>query len=132
MRVQDIMTRAPITAHPHHTISHALQLMIDGGFHHLPVVSRQGHLIGVVTLRDCRVGLNLPQLPVSDVDWQPPVSSIQLRQVMSRSPIVTTPETSIFDATSLMYSNGISCLPVMLDETLIGIITTSDLLLASM
>ncbi|MBZ0283128.1 MAG: CBS domain-containing protein [Anaerolineae bacterium] len=45
---------------------------------------------------------------------------------MTTAPIVTTPDTSAKAAAQLMLQNYVSCLPVMVEETLVGIVTISD------
>jgi len=49
--VDEVMTRDPTTIGPERSIMHALHLMHDGGFRHLPVVER-GRPVGMVSIRD--------------------------------------------------------------------------------
>jgi CBS domain-containing protein len=49
--VGEVMTDDPATVGPERPIIHALHLMHDGGFRHLPVVSK-GRPIGMVSIRD--------------------------------------------------------------------------------
>ena len=50
-RLAEVMTREPKTIAPDKPFLHALQLMHDGGFRHLPVV-QEGRLLGIVSVRD--------------------------------------------------------------------------------
>lgn len=50
-QIEDVMTADPICAEPALEISKATQIMLDGGFRHLPIV-QGGKLIGIVSLRD--------------------------------------------------------------------------------
>lgn len=50
-RVGTAMTRKPRTVAPDRPLGHALHIMYDGGFRHVPVVER-GHPVGMVTARD--------------------------------------------------------------------------------
>jgi CBS domain-containing protein len=50
-RLADVMTRNPTTIDPASGFTHALQMMHDGGYRHLPVVE-QGRVIGIVSVRD--------------------------------------------------------------------------------
>jgi CBS domain-containing protein len=45
------MTPEPVTAPPETTTDEAAELMLSGGFRHLPLVDESG-LIGIVSLRD--------------------------------------------------------------------------------
>jgi CBS domain-containing protein len=47
----DVMTPAPKTIEPHKSFGHALLIMWENGFRHLPVVEH-GKLLGVVCARD--------------------------------------------------------------------------------
>ncbi len=45
------MTEAPVTIGPEATVGAALDLMLAGGFRHLPVTD-EGSLVGIVSMRD--------------------------------------------------------------------------------
>jgi CBS domain-containing protein len=49
--VSEVMTADPVTIDARRPFRHALQMMIDGGFRHVPVVER-GSVVGVVSARD--------------------------------------------------------------------------------
>jgi CBS domain-containing protein len=49
-RLDEVMTRDPITVSPKESFGYALLLMHDNGFRHVPVVDN-GHPIGVVSTR---------------------------------------------------------------------------------
>jgi CBS domain-containing protein len=51
VRMVDVMTPDPLTVDPDTTFGHALVLMHEHGFRHLPVVEH-GRLIGIVSARD--------------------------------------------------------------------------------
>ena len=50
-RVADMMTPKPKTIGPDKAVGHALLMMYDGGFHHVPVVER-GKPLGMISARD--------------------------------------------------------------------------------
>ena len=50
-KLADVMTPAPLTIHPDRPFRHALHMMFEGGFRHVPVVV-DGRLLGVVSARD--------------------------------------------------------------------------------
>jgi acetoin utilization protein AcuB len=132
MNVIDIMTAKPVTIHQDKSLRHALELMDQQGCRHLPVLDSLGHLVGVLSDRDCRKALNQPELLPEH--WQSDALSNQIavRRLMTPAPIIIEPTNSAGDAARLMLINHISCLPVMRSETLVGIITKSDLLIAFM
>jgi CBS domain-containing protein len=49
--VADVMTADPVTIDVRRPFKHAMQMMIDGGFRHVPVVEG-GSVVGVVSARD--------------------------------------------------------------------------------
>ena len=130
MNVADIMTRNPATIQSTGTLREALETMERVGCHHLPVLSAEKHVIGVITARDCRLALKLPD--VVREYWQEDQLAPQLSvsSVMSTAPTITTPDFLATDAARLMLREYLSCLPVMRDETLVGILTVSDILIA--
>ncbi len=132
MNVQDIMTPNPITVHQGDTVREALGLMERNHCHHLPVIGWDGHLLGIVTEHDIRVALNSPYLPHDQAIDRELASQIQVRAIMTPAPIIVEPSACADEAARLMLLRHISCLPVMLSETLIGIVTDSDILKAFM
>ncbi len=51
MHLADVMTRAPRTIGPDKPFGHALHMMYESGFRHVPVVER-GRPVGMVSARD--------------------------------------------------------------------------------
>ena len=47
----EVMTRNPRTIHPDKPFAHALEMMHEGGFRHVPVVEN-GRPVGIVSVRD--------------------------------------------------------------------------------
>lgn len=132
MNVADIMTEKPVTIDQNQTLRVALELMEKVGCHHLPVTGFDSHLVGILSDRDCRTALNSPY--ILREKWQDDelVNKLLVRAMMSPAPIVVEPDAPATEATRLMLKNHISSLPVMRSETLVGIITTSDIMIAFM
>lgn len=129
MSVSDIMTSKPVTTTQNNTLYEALDLMESVPCHHLPVIGHEGHLIGVISARDCTRALECWQHQhLNDTH----INGLKVKNIMSPAPIVIEPSSSVVEAARLMLNNDIRCLPVMRGETLVGIITTSDLLIAFM
>jgi len=132
MNVLDMMTTNPITVRADQSLRVALEQMHQNTVKHLPVMSQTGHLIGIVSDRDARHALNSPY--VLREGWQDEtlVDSLQVRAVMTAAPIVVEPQTGADEVARLMLTHRIGCLPVMRAETLVGIVTRSDVLVAFM
>jgi CBS domain-containing protein len=50
--VREIMTPSPITINVDTSIDEAMQIMRDKGIRHVPVVDSEGHVAGVLSIRD--------------------------------------------------------------------------------
>jgi len=130
MNVSDIMTANPVTIEKGCSLFKALELMSQVGCHHLPVMGSEGHLIGIISANDCRLALEWPSL--WHENWQNDQRAHQMTvaSIMTAAPIVMEPDAPAHEAARLMLEQDIRCLPVMRAETLIGILTTSDILMA--
>lgn len=130
MNVSDIMTANPITIKSDATLREALEAMEANGCKHLPVRSASNHIVGVLSDRDCRYALNSPYIMRERWQDEALIDTLQVRAAMTPAPIVVEPNTPADDAARLMLRHRIGCLPVMRAETLVGIVTRSDLLIA--
>ena len=72
-RVAEVMTANPRTISPDRPFAHALHLMYEGGFRHVPVVA-DGRPLGVVSARDA-LGPELREF-VADLDKRAHISEI--------------------------------------------------------
>jgi acetoin utilization protein AcuB len=130
MNVADMMTARPATIHQDESLHQAIEAMGRIGCHHLPVVSNDTHIVGVITEADCRRGLKAATIPPTSPDKEEAARHLLVRNFMSAAPIIVEPDMPADEAARLMLAHHVSCLPVMRSETLIGIITTSDILIA--
>ncbi len=130
MNVSDIMTERPATVRLHSSLREVLDLMEQIGCHHVPVLNTENHLIGIISDRDCRLAMNSPYIMRERWQDEELVNHLYARMIMSAAPVVVAPEANAEDAAKLMLDRRISCLPVMRDETLVGIVTRSDILMA--
>jgi acetoin utilization protein AcuB len=131
--VADLMTRDPVTVQPDVAALAALDLMIDRGIRHLPVLDRHSRVCGVLSLDDLRAAL-----PFSVSLRRPPTPSERqsgldcaVGEVMTHAPITASPSTTLAEAASLLVRFRIGCLPVV-DESgkLAGIFSETDALQA--
>jgi acetoin utilization protein AcuB len=130
MNVSDVMTLHPTTIAPDATVAEAVRLFREVGCHHLPVISAEKHLIGILSARDCEQALGESLEKSTPIINAALARSIPVSMVMTAAPFNIEPDAPVEEAARLMLEHYIGCLPVMRDETLIGIITRSDVLLA--
>lgn len=132
MNVSDIMTAKPASIHQDGTLRQALELMDQYHCRHLPVLNSEGQLVGIVSDRDCRTALNSPHILRERWQDEQLANNLRVRSIMTPAPIVVEPDAEAVEAARLMLNNHISCLPVILGETVVGIVTTSDIMVAFM
>jgi CBS domain-containing protein len=117
--VRTVMSTRLLTVGPGHTVQEVAQAMAGRRVSSAFVVEGE-QLLGIVTDRDLRVRFVAEALPFAT-----PVS-----QIMTADPECIRGSDSIFESTLLMTQRGYHHLPVMVDDRLAGIVTTSDLILA--
>ncbi|MEM1114539.1 MAG: CBS domain-containing protein [Pseudomonadota bacterium] len=122
LTVAEIMTREPYTLHPDQYLGDARRLMAEHHIRHIPIVSKDGTLIGVVSQRDV-LAASQSRLAGSDTGGD---ATLALAEVMS-SPVHTTdPDAGLRGAALFLQQNRLGCLPVLASGKLVGIVTDSD------
>jgi len=131
--VKTFMTGSPIAIGAGESALGALDLMIEHGIRHLPVVDADRRVVGVLSFDDLRAAFpqpierNRPPGPEERYEMR----DLSVGEVMTYAPLTATAHTPLDDAAALLAERRIGCLPV-LDESgrLDGIITETDLLQA--
>ncbi|ATG72647.1 CBS domain-containing protein [Zobellella denitrificans] len=128
MQVQDIMTRRIATVHQDDRLEMVRAIFDQAPFRHLLVVDDEDRLCGVITHADMYRALS-PYL-ATDAELERDRDTLQRRahQVMSRNPVTIAPETGLDTAAALLLEHQISCLPVVAEDRLQGVISWKDLL----
>src|SRR5512145_394308 len=97
--VRELMTSRPTVIAPEESALAALDLMVDGGIRHLPVVSKE-RLLGVLSLDDLRAALpfavSLRRPP--NVEEREFARDLVVSDVMTHAPLTTRPEARVADA----------------------------------
>jgi acetoin utilization protein AcuB len=129
MQVKDYMQVTPMTVTPEDLVSTASQRMRGVGIRHLPVVTAENILVGVVTDRDIR------QAGASDASHMAEHELLYLLEKMTVQDIMTTQvitvrsDTPLAEAGQLFLEKKLGCLPVVRNNNVLeGIITVTDLL----
>jgi acetoin utilization protein AcuB len=130
MLISRLMTNNPVTISPYDTLQAAISLMERGKFRRLPVVEGK-NLVGIVTDRDIRTHLDmLPSFFAKVVGSLGYLESTKVTAAMTSDPITVTPNQTAEDAARLMIARKIGGLPVVEGGTLLGVVTTTDVLRA--
>lgn len=130
MHVRDWMNTDPILVGPATEVREARSLLHQNGIRHLPVVD-EGRLVGIVSDRDVRIDdRSLRQLTALERVGQAAGEGKPVEAVMSPGPHVIGGDEPVAAAARMMLSRRVSALPVVDDGVLVGIITTTDCMLA--
>ncbi|RLG39755.1 MAG: hypothetical protein DRO05_08090 [Thermoproteota archaeon] len=122
-KAEDYMATEVVTVYPNDTISHAKNLMLERGVKRLLVIDKGGKLVGILTLRDIVRILAGRRAPWR---WRSLENSL-VGTHMTKDLVTITPDTSLYDAAKTMIDRGISGLPVVSSNSLVGLLTKTDL-----
>lgn len=128
--VAELMTPDPTTIEANAAALAALDLMIDSGIRHLPVIDGRARLVGVLSVDDLRaafpfsVSLRRPPSP----DERESARDLSVAEVMTHGPLTVSSKTSVSDAAGTLARFRIGCLPVVDDGRLVGILSETDVL----
>ncbi len=126
LTVSEIMSREPYTLSPDDSLADARKLIALHHIRHVPIVTDDAVLVGLVSQRDVLAAgdssilLDHPEERAADERF------VALSCIMT-SPVQTVNESSSLRGTAMhLQQNKLGCLPVTKDERLVGIITDSD------
>jgi acetoin utilization protein AcuB len=128
--VADYMTRSPATVHSDALVRGVVDMMQKRKIRHLPVVDREGHLVGIVTDRNLRQVIFDPAIQDRLGDLADALNTLTVRDVMTWGVITVRPEAPIREAARVMRERKVGALPVVDGERVIGMLTETDVLRA--
>lgn len=123
LKTGHVMTLAPSCIPPDTTALELIKLFHTKQFRHLLVTDAPNRLVGVISDRDVIRCLG-PERPDRSV-----LAGITAAEIMSTDLVTVDPNTPLQRAVVLMLDQGISCLPVLAEGALVGILTNTDLYL---
>lgn len=127
MLVKDLMTPDPICGRPDMVVTEIQKLMSGNNIRHVPIVGKEGNLIGVITQRSLFSALRTEESDLSQFEVSYILAKIQAHHVMVEDVVTIEENVPIEEAARIMADKKIGCLPVMRDGDLVGIITDNDL-----
>ncbi len=128
MFVGRIMHTDLVTAPPDTSLARAKEMLDEKEIDHLLVLDKQGKLTGIVSDRDLKQSWASPATSLSRHELSYILDSLTVDMIMVKKIITITAATTIERAALIMQEHRINALPVMEDETLIGIITSTDVM----
>jgi CBS domain-containing protein len=142
MNAADIMSRQVVTVDPGASIASAVSAMLENRISGLPVVDKQGALVGMVTegdfLRRKEIGTEVrrprwlefilgPGRSASDYVRS---NARKIEEVMTPDVASVTEDTSLEDIVALMETRRIKRVPVVKGGKVVGIVSRANLLRA--
>lgn len=118
--VEEFMTKDLFTVHKDDIIELVADIMDWQHIRFTPVEDKKGKLIGLVSMRMITRHLNKNRAETP--------GSTTVQDLMIKKPITIRPENTIFDAMNLMREHKVGCLPVVKNQTLVGVVTEGNFL----
>ncbi len=124
MIIEDIMIKDVITLQKNATLRQAIDLVKQKKIRHIPIVDDEQRLIGLLCDVDIRSATpSIFHLDEYKEDLLKPISDIMITDIYTAHPLDFVEEIAF-----VFYEQKISCMPVISDNKLVGIITETDLL----
>ena len=118
--IDEIMTTNLFTLEADACLSDLHNLMRTRNIRHVPIVN-DGELLGIVSHRDL-----LSATPVTSENQKSIYSNTQVRDIMRTGVETVTREMKVRSAALMLECHKIGCLPVVENNQLLGIVTSSD------
>ena len=124
LTVAEIMTREPYTLGPDDSLATARQLLAEHHIRHIPIISADGSLLGLVSQRDVLAAGDTSVLNREGGSSRE--NYVALSSIMS-SPVQSVDESASLRGTAMhLQKHKVGCVPVLRKGKLVGIITDSD------
>ncbi len=126
MIVKEVMRTNVVCASPDTKATEAKKMMTENNVSKLPVVEN-GKLVGIITKNDLLRAepSSATTLDMFEISYL--LSKLTVKKIMNTKVVSTSPNEVVEEAARIMVDNKISCLPVVENSSLVGIITKSDL-----
>ena len=140
MRARDVMVRAVATATPDRTVEEVARLMINLRISGVPVLDRNGQLVGIVTEGDLlrRAETETERRSSRWSEWFAANSRLaadyiksharRVEDVMTREVVSVGELATLGEIAELMETKRIKRVPVVRDGKIVGIVSRADLL----
>jgi acetoin utilization protein AcuB len=128
MYVGSIMHRDIISVGLETSLSEAMELTKVHRIRHLIVIDSRKNLAGIVSSHDINQTLASPATSLSTHELNYLIDQVKVESFMKRNVITVNPGTTVERAAYIMQKNKISALPVIKENRIVGIVTSSDVM----
>ncbi len=129
--VSEIMTRDLIIVRPEDKLTKVDEIFQANNIHHIPVVSEEGDLCGIMSKEDFKKVNHMLSLfdekKYSDYNKKL-YKAISVKEVMTCKVATLHPKDTLTVAAGILQENLFHALPVVDNGVLVGLVTTYDLL----
>ncbi len=126
-KLRDIMRKKLHVVSPDDRVIHARRIMIDNNIARLPVID-DGKLVGIIS--DTEIAFAFADLkrsfPLGRQKHQ--LDELVVKAVMKTPVIWAEPGMTAMEAAKVMLKHNVGALPLLKDNTIVGIVTRTDLL----
>jgi len=123
MKVEELMSSPVYCIHPEDSVAHAKNLFLSKKVGRLVVIEDE-RPVGIITKTDIAM-----RLREAEPEWRRrPIDRIPVKLLMTEDLITVTPDEDVEEAAKLMVENEIEGIPVVENDELVGIITSTDML----
>ncbi|WP_082233573.1 acetoin utilization AcuB family protein [Halobacillus massiliensis] len=126
MLVEEVMKREVITLTPSDSIAKAINLLNQHHIRHIPIVDQHYSVVGIVSDRDVRDAS--PSILDNNTEEEAEQLSNPLESIMTTPVTTVHPLDFVEEIASIFYEQEIACVPVVMNEKLVGIVTEKDML----
>jgi len=127
MLVGSRMSKPVYTISPETSLDDALSIMEKEHIRRLPVVDRDGSLVGIVTEQDLIKASPSEATLLDKWEIKSLMSTLPVEKVMTRQVITLTEDVLLEEAARIMADRKISGLPVVRGNKVVGMLTESDI-----
>ncbi len=147
MKAKDFMVKDVLTVRPEMTVKELARLFVENQVSGAPVVDEAGKLVGIITETDLieqNKNLHIPTVitlfeaviylenPKHMEEEIKDMMASTVKDLARKNVVTADEETDIHEVATLMSERHVHLIPVMRDDTLVGIIGKADMIRALM
>ena len=127
--ISTIMTKDVLTISPGDKLQEAQKIFDQHKIHHLPVVSKDGRVTGMLSVTDLHYflrgkSINSYEIILNDIR----LKNYKVEEIMTKGLAKISSTDRILTALKIFKENLFHAMPIVDDEKLVGIITTHDII----